>query len=217
LLFKRSSKCGCWFRLCLGECNHREDDPIKIGSPAIRLPISTIVAKGTCPICAALKEFQNDFAKTLPARECGRFCNLHAWVIANSAPAESAATIFLESIRNPHWEPSPPNPDKCDFCKRMEVEKQTRIKQILEELGRPGLRSWLHEHGMLCFRHGTELIGKLPEALQKTVEEGMSRKARELERELQEFLQHAKAGDHTGGGVLGRAAEYLVAQRGIES
>jgi hypothetical protein len=30
-------------------------------------------------------------------------------------------------------------------------------------------------------------------------------------------LQHAKTGDHTGGGVLGRAAEYLVAQRGIES
>ncbi|MGA7921687.1 MAG: hypothetical protein WCA38_18650 [Candidatus Acidiferrales bacterium] len=45
----------------------------------------------------------------------------------------------------------------------------------------------------------------------------MSRKARELEQELQEFLQHAKTGDHTGGGVLGRAAEYLVAQRGIES
>lgn len=99
----------------------------------------------------------------------------------------------------------------------MEIEKQTRIKEILEELSRPGLRSWLHEHGMLCFRHGTELIGRLPEALQKTVEEAMPRKARELERELQEFLQHAKAGDHTGGGVLGRVAEYLVAQRGIES
>ena len=190
---------------------------MKIGSPAIRLPISSIVAKGTCPICAALKEFQNDFAKTLSVYECARFCNLHAWVIANSAPAESVATIFLESIRNSHWEPSRPSPDQCDFCKRMEIEKQIRIKEILKELGRPGLRSWLHEHGMLCFRHGTELIGKLPEALQKTVEEAMSRKARELERELQEFLQHAKAGDRAGGGVLGRAAEYLVAQRGIES
>jgi hypothetical protein len=190
---------------------------MKIGSRAIRLPISSIVAKGTCPICAALKEFQSDFVKTLRARECVRVCNLHAWVIANSAPAESVATIFLESIRNPHWAPSPPNPGQCDFCKRMETEKQTRINEILEALGRPGLRSWLHEHGILCLRHGRELVGRLPEALQKTFEEAMSRKARELERELQEFLQHAKAGDHTGGGVLGRAAEYLVAQRGIES
>jgi hypothetical protein len=190
---------------------------MKIGSSAARLPISNIVAKGTCPICAALKEFQNDFAKNLRARECARFCNLHAWVIANSAPAESVAMIFLESMRNPHWEPSSPNTSECDFCKRMEIEKQARIKEIIEELGRPGLRSWLHEHGMLCFRHGSELIRSLPEALQKTVKETMSRKARELEQELQEFLQHAKAGDHTGAGVLGRAAEYLVAQRGIES
>jgi hypothetical protein len=30
-------------------------------------------------------------------------------------------------------------------------------------------------------------------------------------------LQHAKTGDHTGGGVLERAAEYIVMQRGIES
>jgi serine/threonine protein kinase len=39
----------------------------------------------------------------------------------------------------------------------------------------------------------------------------------EQEQELHEFVQHTKTGDHTGGGVLGRAAEYLVAQRGIES
>jgi len=190
---------------------------MKIGSPAIRLPISSIVAKETCPICAALKEFQNHLAKNLRAHECARFCNLHAWVIANSAPAESVAMIFLESMRNPHWEPSSPHPSQCDFCKRMEIEKQTRIKEVMDELSRPGLRSWLHEHGMLCFRHGRELMQRLPEALRKTVEETMSRKAQELEQELREFLQHAKAGVHTGGGVLGRAAEYLVAQRGIES
>jgi len=190
---------------------------MKIGPSATTLPISNIVAKGTCPICAALKEFQNYFAKNLRASECIHFCNLHAWVIANSAPAESVATMFLESMRNPLWAPSMATPSDCDFCKRMEIEKQTRMTEIIEELDRPGLRNWLHEHGMLCFRHGHELIQKLPESLRQTVEEAISRKARELEQELQEFLQHAKAGDHTGGGVLGRAAEYLVAQRGIES
>ncbi|MGA7622949.1 MAG: hypothetical protein WB630_20080 [Candidatus Acidiferrales bacterium] len=167
---------------------------MKIGSSATRLPISNIVAKGTCPICAALKEFQNYFATNLRASECFHFCNLHAWVIANSAPAESAATAFLESMRNPLWVPSMPSPSDCDFCKRMEIEKQTRMTEIIEELDRPALRGWLHEHGMLCFRHGHELIHKIPEQLRHTVEDTMSRKARELEQELQEFLQHAKTG-----------------------
>ena len=49
------------------------------------------------------------------------------------------------------------------------------------------------------------------------MEQTMSQKVGELEQELDEFLQQAKRGEHTGGGVLGRAAEYLVAQRGIES
>jgi hypothetical protein len=190
---------------------------MKPGSSATRLPISNIVAKGTCPICAALKEFQNCSAKNLRASECVRFCNLHAWLIANSSPAESAAATFLESMRNPLWIPGTPTPSDCDFCERMEIEKQSRMTEIIEELDRPALRDWLHEHGMLCLRHGHELIQKMPEPLRPTVAEAMSRKARELEQELQEFLQHAKTGNHTGGGVLGRAAEYLVAQRGIES
>lgn len=190
---------------------------MKIGSSATRLPISNIVAKGTCPICAALKEFQTYFAKNLRASECAHFCNLHAWVIANSAPAESVVAMFLESMRNPFWAPSMPSPIDCDFCKRMEIEKHTRMMEIIEELDKPALRDWLHDHGMVCLRHGHELIQKMPESSRHMVEETMSRRARELEQELQEFSQHAKTGNHTGGGVLGRAAEYLVAQRGIES
>jgi hypothetical protein len=190
---------------------------MNIGSSATKSPISNIVAKETCPICAALKEFQNYFAKNLRASECVRFCDLHAWVSANSAPAESVATMFLESMRNPRWAPSMPTPSDCDFCKRMEIKGQTRMTEIIEELDWPGLRNWLHEHRMLCFGHGQELIQRVPESTRQTVEEIMSRKARELELELQEFLQHAKTGNHAGGGILGQAAEYLVAQRGIES
>src|ERR1700733_5133933 len=89
---ERGPERSCRLRFCLVGSDHREDDRMKIGSSAARLPISNIVAKGTCPICAALKEFQNYFAKNLRASECIHFCNLHAWVIANSAPAELVAT-----------------------------------------------------------------------------------------------------------------------------
>jgi len=194
-----------------------KDRRLKAGSETAKLPVNKTLATGGCPICTALKEFQSYFSKHLRAYECGRFCNLHAWVVANSSPAESVATMFLESMRSPGWRPSPPNPSDCDFCKRMEIEKQIRLTEIIEEFDESKLQEWLGEHGMLCFRHGRELIQKLPEPLDKAVEDNMSKKAEELEQELQEFLQHAKTGDHTGGGVLGRAAEYLVAQRGIES
>jgi hypothetical protein len=99
----------------------------------------------------------------------------------------------------------------------MEIEKQIRLTEIIEEFDESKLREWLGEHGMLCFRHGRELIQKLPEPLDKAVEENMSQKAGELEQQLRVFLQQAKKGEHAGGGILGRAAEYLVAQRGVES
>jgi hypothetical protein len=195
----------------------REDGRLKAGTETAKLPVGKTFAMGGCPICTALKEFQSYFSKHLRAYECARFCNLHAWVVANSSPAESVATMFLGSMRNTGWRPSSPNPSDCDFCKRMEIEKQIRLTEIVEEFDESKLREWLGEHGMLCFRHGRELIQKLPEPLHKAVEEDMSQKAGELERQLREFLQQVKRGDHAGGGVLGRAAEYLVAQRGIES
>ena len=37
----------------------------------------------------------------------------------------------------------------------------------------------------------------------------------EIAETLEDFLGRAQAGDHAGGGILGRAAEFLVAQRGI--
>jgi len=51
--------------------------------------------------------------------------------------------------------------------------------------------------------------------LQKIVERLRIKNKVKLEAELAEFLEQAKKVDHTGGGVLGRAAEFLVAQRGI--
>lgn len=184
---------------------------------ASRLPIAQIVAKGSCPICAALKEFQTNLLKGLRTNECARLCNLHGWAVAHAAPAESAVAIFLEAVANPDWKPSAPNPTECDLCKRIQSEKEIRLKEIMQELYRPKLREWLHEHGMLCCRHGRELIERMPNAMQKGIEEIMARNVGELQQELNEFLQQVRKGDHAGGGILGRAAEYLVARRGIEN
>jgi hypothetical protein len=62
-----------------------------------------------------------------------------------------------------------------------------------------------------------ELIQKVPKTLRNEIERSIFQKMWGLEQDLDEFLQQAKRGGRAGTGILGRAAEYLVAQRGIES
>ncbi|HTS57289.1 MAG TPA: hypothetical protein VMH03_07070 [Terriglobales bacterium] len=47
------------------------------------------------------------------------------------------------------------------------------------------------------------------------ISEIVERTRSELKQELGAFLEQAVRGDHAGGGVLGRAAEFLVSQRGL--
>jgi hypothetical protein len=184
---------------------------------APKLPITSIATRNACPVCVALREFQNDLLKNLKPEECQRFCNTHGWVIANSAPGQAVASIFLRAIANPAWRPASPVPEECDLCRAMHGEKEMRLGEVVEQLREPRLRSWLHDYGMLCSRHGREVMGKLPEDLQKSIQELIARNSGEIVDILQDYLRRVKQGSNVGGGVLGRAAEFLVAQRGIES
>jgi len=60
-------------------------------------------------------------------------------------------------------------------------------------------------------------MAKLPEELRRSIQELMARNSGEIAEMLADFLQQVKEGSHAGGGILGRAAELLVAQRGIEN
>jgi len=189
---------------------------MKRESHIARLPITSIVARSSCPICTALREFQNNLIKHLAPEDCRYFCNAHAWMAANGTPAEAIATIFLKAITDPEWTSASPVPEQCDVCRQMHGEKERRLDEITGQLREPRTRSWLHDYGMLCSRHGREVALKLPENLQKSVRELMARNSAEITEILEEFLQQVRKGSHAGGGVLGRAAEFLVAQRGIE-
>jgi len=182
-----------------------------------KLSITSIATRNACPVCVAMREFQGDLLKHLKPEECQRFCNTHGWVVANSAPAESVITIFLRAIADPAWRPASAVSGECDLCKYMHVEKERRLSEIAEQLREPRLRDWLHDYGMLCSRHGREVMAKLPETLQKSIQELITRNSGEIVEILEEYLRRVKQGSNVGGGVLGRAAEFLVAQRGIES
>lgn len=182
-----------------------------------KLPITTIVARSSCPICTALREFQNVLIRRLAPDDCRRFCNTHAWLAANGAPAEAIAMIFLKAIANSEWKPASPMPEECDLCNKMHEEKERRLEQIAARLREPRSRSWLHDYGMLCSRHGREIAARLPQDAQEGVRKLLARNTDEIVEILEDFLDQVRKGSHAGGGVLGRAAEFLVAQRGIES
>ena len=180
-----------------------------------RLPIARLTVKGGCPVCAAVKHFQESLPGHLQAEGQTQLCNFHAWSLAKSAPAEVAASLFLDALRAKEWEASLASPSSCSACKKIHDEEVVRLKEVTTELERPPMAVWLQQHATFCLRHIHELKKLVPAPLQKMVEKLRIKNKAEVEAELEEFLRHARQGNHTGGGVLGRAAEFLVAQRGI--
>jgi hypothetical protein len=189
---------------------------MKTEATSERLPIARLAVKGSCPVCAAVKHFQDSLPTHLRAEGRTQLCDFHAWLLAKSASAELAASLFLNALRVKEQETISASPSSCTACDMIHGEEVTRLGEVTKELEQSSLTGvWLQQHARFCLRHIRELKKRAPVALQKIVAELGTRNAAELEVELQEFLQQAKHGHPAGGGVLGRAAEFLVAQRGI--
>ncbi|MGC1087592.1 MAG: hypothetical protein WA894_04080, partial [Candidatus Acidiferrum sp.] len=61
---------------------------MKTEATSERLPIARIAVKGNCPVCAAVKHFQDSLLLNLHIIKNARLCNVHTWSIAKSASAE---------------------------------------------------------------------------------------------------------------------------------
>ena len=69
--------------------------------------------------------------------------------------------------------------------------------------------------GTLCLDHARKVKEFVPLRLRTLIDEVVERNRAELRQELETFHEQLKHGIHTGGGLLGRAAEFLVGQRGL--
>jgi len=176
--------------------------------------VADAIAKGTCLVCNALKEFQSALVATAKAEGAAHLCNYHAWALARSAPANLAGEIFLKLIHL--WRRRVAMAASgCDFCQRIRDEEQSRLVELAAQFGDPAIAELIQEHGTICLAHGRGLASHLPPPLQPILARVLSRTARDLDEYLQAFVKNAQEGQHIGGGVLGRAAEFLVSQRGI--
>ena len=182
--------------------------------------VSQALIKGTCPICAILKDFQWTLTETARPQTDLRLCNFHGWALARSrgklsrsTPGESVTNVFLEILKGPLV--GKVGSDECTLCHRVLEEEVTRLRELAQKLQAGMFAQWMKSQGTLCLDHARKVKEFVPLRLRTLVDEIVERNRAELEQELESFREQLKHGIHEGGGLLGRAAEFLVGQRGL--
>jgi hypothetical protein len=183
---------------------------MKADALAQEISVSQALVRGACPICGVLKEFQSALAEKVQVHADLHLCNFHTWLLARSAPANGAAAVYLKLL-----EDSPAVkvvvPD-CNFCQRILEEEKLQLRDLVKQMQRDMFVQWMKSQGSLCLNHSRKLQDHAPLKMRRLIDEIVERTRAELKQELADFLKHTKQGDHAGGGILGRAAEFLVSQ-----
>ena len=182
--------------------------------------VSQALTKGTCPICAILKDFQWTLAETTEPHADLRMCNFHVWALARSreklsrsTPGEKVTDVFLEMLKGPF--PGKASADECALCHRVVEEEVTCLRELAQRFQSAMFVQWMTTQGSLCLSHGLKLKEFVPIRFRPSIDQIVERNRAELEHELDVFRDQLRHGVHEGGGILGRVAEFLVGQRGL--
>jgi len=187
----------------------RVSNPVKIEN------ISQALAKGGCAVCAYLKNEQAALLKgAMRPDEISDLCNFHAWAFAAASDVHLAANVFLSILRR-RSEHGINRQDSCSVCDRLLLAEVAQLKELVSTLRRGLVLKWMEQQGSICSIHGDHLRQLAPEELRSTIDEIVTRTATHLETDLEGLLVHAGGQEHIGGGALGRAAEFLTSQRGV--
>jgi len=182
--------------------------------------VTQALAKGTCPICEILKDFQWTLAESTRPQPALRLCNFHVWALARSreklsrsTPGEAVSSVFLEMLKSPLIGKA--SSQECALCHRVLEEEALRLRELAEKLHSAMFVQWMRAHGSLCLGHAGKLKEFVPLRLTALIDHVVERNRTELQEELEGFREKLKHGVHEGGGLLGRVAEFLVGQRGL--
>jgi hypothetical protein len=188
---------------------------------ATQASVNQALTQGACPICGILKGFQWTLAATVRPQASLRLCNFHTWALARSrggslersTPGESVSSVFLEMLKgSPDGKVSS---DDCLLCHRVRDEEVIGLRELAQQFQRPVFVQWIKTQGTLCLDHPGKLKEFVPLRLQAFIDEVVERNRSELREELEAFHEQLKHGEHAGGGLLGRVAEFLVGQWGL--
>ena len=143
-----------------------------------------------------------------------RLCNFHAWGLAAVQDALAAAEVFIKLVDGParHFAIAA----ECDICREIAAEEDLRLRELVSCLSRTEVSHWLRESAALCIPHGLKLRLQVPPVLAARIDGIIENYRRQLATELKHLSAEPET-DRAGWGALGRAAEFLVSQRGLHS
>jgi len=188
---------------------------LRVAKPVDLDRMSQVLAKGACPICAFLKNDQAALLRgELRPDQVTALCNFHAWALAAAVDRNSVAQIFLNVLNHKPSEGAGAA-DSCSVCSHLVQREVIHIKDLIQQMNDRAVHDWMKGEGTFCRLHANHLRQLAPSKLHPTIDAIAERSTRSLQTDLENLLRRSDSGMGTGGGVLGRAAEFLVSQRGI--
>jgi hypothetical protein len=124
-----------------------------------------------------------------------------------------AAEAFIQLVNNTAQ--SSNSNSKCDICTEVIAEEELRIRELVSCIERNDVAHWLSFGATLCMPHAVKLRRQLPLHLGPRIDAIIILHRQQLTEELRQLRDNPNP-DRIGWGALGRAAEFLVAQRGLK-
>jgi hypothetical protein len=174
--------------------------------------ILEVLQEPGCPFCRFLKEFQTARLQNCPQDSIHSLCNFHAWGLAAVQNALAAAEVFIKLVDAPVKLSTAES--GCDICREILAEEDLRLHEFVSNLSPTDVSRWLRESVVLCIPHGFKLRRQVSPALAARIDTIIENYRQRLAQGL-EHLRDEKEPDRAGWGTLGRAAEFLVSQRGL--
>lgn len=188
---------------------------MRVQRPLAYKSLSEAIRPGVCPLCVFLKDVQSRCVHGVVIEDVESLCNFHAWAIAGAAPAATAAILFLRLLEQSLVGSNPSSVPGCSICDRITQEEVAILDELRQKLMQEKFQEWMRRHGGLCFPHAKVLHALVPEKIQTVVLEIVARERADLKRDLEALAEDASAKEKAHAGILGRVAESLVAQRGL--
>lgn len=176
--------------------------------------IEEVLYEPGCPLCRFLKDFQTIHLQEDSAAEIHNLCNFHTWGLAAVQNAPAAAEIFIRLLNDSAEAVG--ERIACDVCRKVGAEEDLRIRELVTLLGKPQVLRWLRMEAVFCMPHAMKLHQKVSLIIAPRIDTIITNYRQRLRDELLQ-LRDEPGPDRSGWGVLGRAAEFLVAQRGLRT
>ena len=174
--------------------------------------ILQVLGEAGCPFCRFMKNFQTALLQE-PEGAVHHLCNFHTWGLAATQQAMSAAEHFMALLREQSGGASG---STCTICTLLQEEEDLRIREFISYSEHTLVAQWLRSQAVLCMVHGAKLKRGARPTIVSAINSIMERCRRQLVEDLTRL--HSEYISDTGRwGVLGRAAEFMVSQRGLHT